>query len=508
MKRKSALLWVLVLALCLAAVLLALHKTQRLGVPFFPQGKMKTWIVEATVRFDAEGKEVEVDLGLPPVREGAEVRQEVASLGYGYEERSIPGEGRRGRWASRSRKGVQRLYYQISLEAEDLQRLDDQSGPVKVVNSSDLGGSESEMLARETLRRECREKSANPETFVGQLRKRLLGPEVGQEAGFLRRAYEARNGKGWEAVLIQDFLQMEGIANRKAWGVVLNESLGAQLPVPMMEFYDGSNWQAVEAVSEREPGRLVVWSRGASLLDVRGGSNSQVFFTAARSLAPLDATEALSKAPAWIGSIAALPVNERRVFRYIALIPVGAFMIVFLRNLIGINMLGTFMPVLLALSFLEIPLVPALVMFSLLLAVGLFFRFFLSRLNLLVVPRVAACVVVVSLLMIVMGLFSWRMGMTLGLQVTVFPMVVMAWTIERMSILWDEEGPADALRQAGGSLLAAILAYLIMRVSTVDYWAQYFPELLLILLAGILLIGRYTGYRLSELIRFKSFPRS
>lgn len=166
------------------------------------------------------------------------------------------------------------------------------------------------------------------------------------------------------------------------------------------------------------------------------------------------------------------------------------------------------MPVLLALSFLEIPLVPALVMFSLLLAVGLFFRFFLSRLNLLVVPRVAACVVVVSLLMIVMGLFSWRMGMTLGLQVTVFPMVVMAWTIERMSILWDEEGPADALRQAGGSLLAAILAYLIMRVSTVDYWAQYFPELLLILLAGILLIGRYTGYRLSELIRFKSFPRS
>lgn len=31
------------------------------------------------------------------------------------------------------------------------------------------------------------------------------------------------------------------------------------------------------------------------------------------------------------------------------------------------------------------------------------------------------------------------------------------------------------------------------------------PELLLILLAAILLIGRYTGYRLSELIRFRNF---
>jgi hypothetical protein len=32
--------------------------------------------------------------------------------------------------------------------------------------------------------------------------------------------------------------------------------------------------------------------------------------------------------------------------------------------------------------------------------------------------------------------------------------------------------------------------------------------MLLILLAGILLIGRYTGYRLSELIRFKSFSNA
>ena len=98
--------------------------------------------------------------------------------------------------------------------------------------------------------------------------------------------------------------------------------------------------------------------------------------------------------------------------------------------------------------------------------------------------------------------------MAVGLQVTVFPMVVLAWTIERMSMLWDEDGPGEALVQAGGSLAAAVLAYLVMRVHVVDYWAQYFPELLLLLLAGIILIGRYTGYRLSELVRFKSFPKS
>jgi hypothetical protein len=30
----------------------------------------------------------------------------------------------------------------------------------------------------------------------------------------------------------------------------------------------------------------------------------------------------------------------------------------------------------------------------------------------------------------------------------------------------------------------------------------------LVLLAGIILIGRYTGYRLSELIRFKNFEEA
>lgn len=508
MKGKSALLWGLVVLLCGLGVGLAIYKNNRLGVPFFPGQKVTAWVLEATVRFEASGKPVEVELGLPPKDEGLAVRQEVASLGYGYQERNLPGQGRRGIWSARSRSGVQRLYYQISLAEEELRLLVDRVSGIPEVEPSRIGGSQSEMLARETLRMECREKSANPETFVSQLRERLFGENLSQEAGFLRRSYESRLGEGWEQMLLQDFLQMEGIPYRNAWGVILNESLGSQRPVPMIEFHDGRNWESVEAVSVREAGELFVWSRGDSLLDVRGGEDSQVFFTVEKNFAPLDAAEALAKAPAWIGSIAALPLNERRAFRYIALIPVGAFMIVFLRNIVGFNMLGTFMPVLLALSFLEIPLVPALLMFSLLLAAGLFFRFFLSRLNLLVVPRVAACVVVVSLLMIVFGLLSSRMGMAVGLKVTVFPMVVLAWTIERMSMLWDEEGPRAALVQAGGSLTAAILAYLVMRIRTVDYWAQYFPELLLIVLAGILLIGRYTGYRVSELVRFKSFPQS
>jgi hypothetical protein len=100
---------------------------------------------------------------------------------------------------------------------------------------------------------------------------------------------------------------------------------------------------------------------------------------------------------------------------------------------------------------------------------------------------------------------SWHLGIRDGLKITLFPMIILAWTIERMSLIWEEEGKRNAMLQVGGSLLVAVIAFFFMKDRQIRYWAFYFPELLLVLLAGIILLGRYTGYRLSELIRFKSF---
>ena len=102
-------------------------------------------------------------------------------------------------------------------------------------------------------------------------------------------------------------------------------------------------------------------------------------------------------------------------------------------------------------------------------------------------------------------MLAHRFGMSGGIQITLFPMIIIAWTIERMSLIWEEEGKRSAIIQVSGSLMVSVLAFLFMKIGQVQYWAFYFPELLLVLLAGILLIGRYTGYRLSELFRFRNF---
>jgi type II secretory pathway component PulM len=68
-----------------------------------------------------------------------------------------------------------------------------------------------------------------------------------------------------------------------------------------------------------------------------------------------------------------------------------------------------------------------------------------------------------------------------------------------MSILWEEEGAHDVLIQGGGSLLVAVLAYLLMQMPLLEHLSFNFPELNLVLLSAILGMGQYTGYKLTEL---------
>ena len=105
---------------------------------------------------------------------------------------------------------------------------------------------------------------------------------------------------------------------------------------------------------------------------------------------------------------------------------------------------------------------------------GLVFRSYLSRLNLLLVARISAVIITVVAIIGLFSILSYRLGLTEGLKITFFPMIILSWTIERMSILWEEEGPHQVLIQGGGSLLVAVFAYLAMDNSYVRHLAFNF----------------------------------
>jgi len=163
--------------------------------------------------------------------------------------------------------------------------------------------------------------------------------------------------------------------------------------------------------------------------------------------------------------------------------------------------------VLLAMAFVETKLLPGIAMFLLVVSIGLLVRSYLARLNLLLVARISAVLIVVVGIMVYVAIFSYKLGLQQSITITFFPMIILAWTIERMSILWEEDGPKEVLIQGSGSLIVAVLAYFAMISKTLGYLTYNFPETLLIVLAIIILVGRYSGYRISELYRFAAFAK-
>jgi len=73
-----------------------------------------------------------------------------------------------------------------------------------------------------------------------------------------------------------------------------------------------------------------------------------------------------------------------------------------------------------------------------------------------------------------------------------------------MSIVWEERGPNEALISGLGSLFTAALAFRVMNIKLIEHLLFVFPELLLLILAASLLLGRYSGYRLLDIYRFRA----
>ncbi len=103
------------------------------------------------------------------------------------------------------------------------------------------------------------------------------------------------------------------------------------------------------------------------------------------------------------------------------------------------------------------------------------FKEAVERLKLLVVPRLAAVLIVVVGLMAILSIVTNSLGGHTGLSIALFPMVIMTMTIERMSILWEERGPTEALVSGFGSILTAAVAFLVMNVKLVEHLAFVFP---------------------------------
>ena len=286
----------------------------------------------------------------------------------------------------------------------------------------------------------------------------------------------------------------------------------AQSPELWLRSFNGQKWLYFNPESGEQglpEDRLVWWIGDGDLVSLEGGRQAQVSFSLNNSemnairLAKL--TDENTDASFLEYSLYGLPLQTQQTFMIMVMIPIGVLVILILRNLGGLQTLGTFTPVLIALAFRETQLGFGIFLFTVITALGLSLRSYLEHLKLQMLPRLSVVLTFVVVLIAAISLFSHKLGLERGLSVALFPMVILTMTIERLSITWEERGGSHAFKVAIGTLFAATIAHLLMSVPELVYFVFTFPAILLILVGFMLAMGRYRGYRLTELFRFKAF---
>lgn len=492
-----------------ASLSLVFYKVTQLGLPLMPGQLEPVWSVEAKVEFDGTSRAAVVNLEIPDdLGEYVLLDEYFVSRNYGLNI-ADKGKDRRAEWSTRRAGRSQRLYYRVEIApqpadaivvSESKEKVP--KAPAKPIYQEPMASAIQDVLGQ------VRAESANVFTFASQLLVHLNAPSPDGNVLVIRENIE-RGSEAWVDRLIY-VLAGARITARMVRGIVLADRTANQGLTPWLEIHNGKRWEGFDPLTGDKgyPENFVRWSVGSEpLLEIENGRNAHISFAVtsyAKNLTQV-ARERAEANQSWVSNLLLfnLPVNTQNVYRILLMVPVGALMVAFMRTIVGVPTLGTFMPILVAIAFRETELAWGIALFILITAIGLSLRFYLERLQLLLVPRLCTVLVTVVLLMLAISLVSVKLGLDRGFSVALFPIVIMTMVIEHMSVIWEESGPGAAIKEGMGSLMVAILGYLGMTEPHLTHLIFVFPEILLSLLAVFIIMGRYTGYRVTELMRFK-----
>lgn len=502
---KKTQLYVLALLIAVFGLGAIVYKWKVLNFPLQPQTEVEVWTVQARVEFSPRRPANKVSLALPASPPGfAVIDERFIARGYSLLQ-DQQSSGREAQWTIRSARGRQVLYYRATVVRDATNEPDFTQKPV-VGPAPEL--EEPFATAAQSLLGEVREGSADIVTFAQELVRRFNVENPSQDVSLLAREHAEPTE---QARFLVQLLAIRHIPARVIQGFRLGESQREQPLQPWLQVHNGVRWATIDprTAAEGWPTDLFLWNQAdRPNLVIENTPNAHLEFSVTRNLADAMAVaeQRLEVRDANLVnySLLSLPLQAQAVYRILLMIPIGAFIMLLLRNLVGIKTYGTFMPILIALAFRQTHLVAGLALFTVVIGAGLLVRFYMERLRLLLVPRLTAVLIVVVLLMAAVSVLSNRMGIEVGLSVALFPMVIMTMTIERISVTWDERGGTQAMREAVGTLAVAALAHLVMSWERVEHFVFVFPEVLLLLLAVTLVLGRYSGYRLTELFRFRN----
>lgn len=493
---------ILAVFLALAGLGLTLYQIFALGTPLREGQLSEMWTVDARISFNVpEARAVELQMALPPLGQAYEISNELF-IASGYGQTLLDsGESRTVHWTARKVSGQQTLFYRFNLakaaEAPPAPPGETWRSPIPVQGN--------EKIAVDAIIAEIRQKSVDTVSFISTTAARLNDARD-DNVRLLLKGDDSAAGKMrvLEVILSQAHIPMQLAHTLRLADGGHEPELWARSYIEVdKEQKAGWYYFNFETFSEGLPkDRLLWWTGDGPMIKSPSGVRPKVDLQLSNEALPVISLQKLSQGRDF--TLYSLPLSTQFAYRLMLMIPFGVFIILLLRNVVGLDTLGTFTPVLIALAFRETGLGFGLIFFSLIISGGLLLRAYLEQLRLQMLPRLSVVLTCVILLIIGSSMLSFKLGFSRGLSITLFPMVILTMCIERLSVTWEERGGAQVFRVAVGTAVAASCVYAVLDLDWLAYLVFTFPGILLVIMAVMLGLGRYSGYRLSELVRFQA----
>lgn len=475
------------------------YKIKYWGFSFSPNQNANVWAVEAHVTFQADGSPVKVSLGIPSKNRSFKILEEnVTANGYKtskYDDRIV--------FTTKNMIGEQDLYYKIMVFDNVYSSKDKLKDKAPQKPKKPLLSEQQQAQAEQILQLSAQAEGSDAvEKLISLFNQEPMEPAL---KSYLPVQYNQKT----RLEIMQNLLAVKGIASRTARGLKLEEGQKVT-PDLMLEAYTNGAWHIYDPLTAKRglPDNFLLFQRGGtSLLDVEGGSDSAVKFSIQKSITSTmnlasRRAKLKSKAEKFSYSIYNLPLAQQNTLKWLSVFPIGILVVVLMRNIIGVQTMGTFTPMLISMSLVKTGFVTGLACFAAIILLGLGIRFVMSKLNLLLVPRISAVVIFVILIIHALTILGYNFNIKIAQASVFFPIIITAWIIERASITWEEDGPVNAGKELFNSLLVGIIVYFVISNDYIRHIMFVFNDLNLVILFIVMLLGTYTGYRVTELKRF------
>lgn len=197
-----------------------------------------------------------------------------------------------------------------------------------------------------------------------------------------------------------------------------------------------------------------------------------------------------------------LPSN---VLVILILFPLIAAIIAFSRHVVGLRGFGVYTPAVLAVALVSTGILLGIGTFLIIMLTTLLLQKLFKKFNLAHLPKTALILWGVCVTLIIFLILTAYFRLESFFSLSIFPLLILVSLSENFTSTQAFASTKEALRLTLETLILAVIAALIMGSNALQRFAIVNPEIsLLSILIMSLLIGRYQGLRLFELIRFQA----